>query len=332
MDTLLYYIIYFFCYSISLLPFRALYILSDIIYFPLYYVIRYRRRVVRKNLIESFPDKSLNEIVHIEKKFYSFFCDYFFETLKLLSVSKETLRKRMRFEGIEGPGGVNEAFNQGRSAGAYLGHYCNWEWVSSLPLHVNEGDLCGQIYHKLSSKAADRLFLKLRSRMGAVNIPMKSTLRQLVTYHKNNQRFIIGFISDQSPRWNNIHHWMSFLNHPQTPVFTGTERLAKQLDLVVFYADVSCVKRGHYVCTFRKITDTPKSFPDYDITEIYMRELEKTIRKEPQYWLWTHKRWKWTRERFDRDFEITPDGRVKQKSTIEKDSNENSDHSSSSGE
>lgn len=312
MSTLLYYILYFFCYLISILPFRVLYVLSDIVYFPLYYLIRYRRKVVRGNLTESFPDKPLKEIIAIEKKFYSFFCDYFFETLKLLSISEKSLRKRMQFEGIDE---VHEAFRQGRSAGAYLGHYCNWEWVSSLPLHVDKKYICGQIYHKLRNKAVDHLFLKLRGRSGAVSIPMKDTLRQMVTYRKNNQQYIIGFISDQSPRWNNIHHWMNFLNHPETPVFTGTERLAKQLDLVLFYANMRRVKRGYYVCTFRKLTDTPKSYPDYEITEMYMRELEKIIAKEPQYWLWTHKRWKWTREKFERNFEVTSDGRVKLRST-----------------
>lgn len=308
MDILLYYILYSLCYLLSLIPFKGLYLLSDITYFPLYYLVRYRRKIVRANLTSSFPEKSLKEIVAIEKKFYSFFCDYFFETMKLLSVSRESMQKRMRFEGIED---VAKEFELGRSCGLYLGHYCNWEWISSFPLYLEEEIVCGQIYHKIRNKAVDRLFLKLRGRMGAVSIPMKETLRQVVTFRREGKKFIIGFISDQSPSGANIHHWVSFLNHTETPVLTGTERIAKRLDLAMFYSSVSRPKRGYYICTIKRMTDTPQTFPDFDLTEMYMRDLEETITREPQYWLWTHKRWKWTKEKFYREYETTPDGRVK---------------------
>ncbi|KAA6340220.1 Lipid A biosynthesis lauroyltransferase [termite gut metagenome] len=292
MWSVLYYILYSVCFFISLLPFRVLYFLSDLLYFPLYYCIRYRRKIVRKNLTESFPDKVEKEIIGIEKKFYAFFCDYIFETLKLLSISKASLGKRMKFKNVEE---LDEYVCQGRSCGMYLGHYCNWEWITSLPMHTHEQVVCGQIYHILENKAFERLCLRLRERYGAICIPMGETLRKVIAFRNESKPFIIGFISDQVPLWNSIHYWTNFLNH-DTPVFTGTERIAKQTNLVVYYADITRPKRGYYVCEFRRLTDSPTDFPGYEITEMYMRELEKTIIKAPQYWLWTHNRWKRTRE------------------------------------
>ncbi|NDV64306.1 lysophospholipid acyltransferase family protein [Bacteroides sp. 224] len=309
MTTLLYYIYYTLWFLVSLLPFWLLYRLSDLTYYLLYYLVRYRRKTVRKNLVESFPEKTIGEIIKIEKKFYSFFCDYVFETLKLLSISPNHLRKRMQFEGIDE---INEMFKQGKPCGAYLGHYCNWEWISSLPLHTSKDGICGQIYHKLSNKVSDRLFLKLRGRMGAVSIPMKETLRKILTIRASGKPYIIGFISDQSPKAQNIHHWTPFLNH-STPVLTGTERIMKQVGMVAFYAEVSRVKRGYYICKFQKLVDNPKEYPDYEITDMYMKRLEQSILKAPQYWLWTHKRWKWTPERFHSMYEQGEDGRIRPK-------------------
>ena len=309
MSTFAYYILYFFCYLISLLPFGVLYFLSDLLYYPLYYLIRYRRKIVRKNLELSFPEKTTGEIVRIEKEFYSFFCDYLLETFKLLSISKETISKRMKFEGLEE---LNASFAEGHSCAAYLGHYCNWEWISSLPLSVDKNIVCGQIYHVLRNKATDRLFLKLRGRMGSTSIPMKQTLRRIITLRRENKQFVIGFISDQTPFWTNIHYWTDFL-HRDTPVFTGTEKIARQANLSVYYMDVKRPKRGYYVATFRKMTDNPGELPEFELTERYMRELEKTIIREPQYWLWTHNRWKRTHEEFDELFEVMPDGHVKRR-------------------
>lgn len=287
----------------SLLPFWLLYILSDLLFYPLYYVVRYRRRVVRKNLVSSFPEKSPAEIVKIEKEFYSFFCDYVVETLKLFSISKENMKRRMTFSGIEE---MEKAMGNDRSCILYLGHYCNWEWVSSLPLHFKDGLFCGQIYHPLNSVAFDRLFLKLRSRFQAESIPMKDTLRRVVRVRREGKRMVIGFISDQSPYWEGIGTWVDFLNQ-DTPTFTGAERIAKQLGAVVYYLDITRVKRGYYHGEFKQLAVVPADYPDYKITEMYMRTLEETIKRAPQYWLWTHKRWKKTREVYNKKFNVKPD-------------------------
>ncbi len=292
MKSLLYYLVFAFWYIISLLPLRLLYIFSDLLYFPLYYCIRYRRKVVRQNLLSSFPEKSLDEIIRIEKGFYSHFCDYVMETVKLFSMSKKQMQKRMRFEGIEQ---VKEAFRAGRSCSIYLGHYCNWEWISSLPMHLGNDGIGGQIYHPLENKAFDQLFLYMRGRFGAISIQMDDTFRTILGWKKKGQKNIVGYISDQVPGYNNIHYWTDFLNH-DTPVFTGAERISRIADCVIFYLDVYRPRRGYYEARFLKITDSPKDLPQFYVTEQYFRLLEKTIQRAPQYWLWSHKRWKRTRE------------------------------------
>jgi len=205
----------------------------------------------------------------------------------------------MVFKGTET---VNEIIADGQSCAIYLGNYCNWEWITSLPLYVTKDAQCGQIYHPLENKDFDRLFLRLRERMGAVCIPMAETLRRIVEFKKKGKQVVVGYISDQVPYWNNIHYWTNFLHH-DTPVLTGTERIAKSANHAVFYMDVKCVRRGYYECEFKLITREPKKYKDFELTEIYFRELEKTIQRDPKYWLWSHNRWKRTHEEFNRRYD-----------------------------
>ena len=295
MKHLLYYLFFFFWFVASLLPLRLLYFFSDLLYYPLYYVVRYRRKVVRKNLEESFPEKSLVDLRKIEREFYHYFCDYIVETIKLFSMSEKQMRQRMTFGGVDK---INEIIKH-KDCVLYLGHYCNWEWVSSIPLHLGMTDnfIAGQIYHQIENKAFDKLFLWMRSRFHAVNIEMLMALRHLVRYKQQNKRFIIGFISDQSPNWNFVKMWTEFLNH-KSSFFIGAESIAKATDAAVVYLDVQRVKRGYYHADFVVMTEDPKSFPDYEITVDYARRLEETIRRAPQYWLWSHNRWKRTYEKY----------------------------------
>lgn len=292
MNRVLYYLIFFLGTVVSLLPLRLLYFFSDILYFPLYHCVRYRRKVVRKNLVDSFPEKGLKEIVRIEKKFYSFFCDYMVETVKLFSISKKEMQKRMTFEGVDI---VTSAFDAGRSCSCYLGHYCNWEWVSSLPVHLGRPEICGQVYHPLENKITDRLFLYLRGRFGAKSIEMDDTFRTVIGWKKRGVLNVVGYISDQVPSYESVHYWADFLHH-DTPVFTGSERISKIADATVVYLDISRPKRGYYVCRFVKIADSLNDHPIFYATEQYFRLLEQTILRAPQYWLWSHNRWKRTRE------------------------------------
>lgn len=295
MLTIYYYIIFVFWFLVSLLPLKVLYVFSDILYFPLYYCIRYRRRIVHNNLISSFPDKSEAEIIDIEKKFYSFFCDYIMETVKLFSISGNQIRRRMQFENLDQ---IEEVFQAGRSCSVYLGHYCNWEWISTLPANMNRSRICAQIYHPLESSVFNRLFLYMRGRFGAYSIPMDDSFRTVLDWKKKGVLNIVGYISDQVPGYNNIHYWTDFLNH-DTPVFTGAERISRLADTAIFYADISRPRRGCYVCRFIKMVDNPEQCPKFSITEQYFRLLEGTIQRSPQYWLWSHKRWKRTREVFN---------------------------------
>ena len=298
MKSILYYIVFSFWFLASLLPLRLLYVFSDLLYYPLYYGVRYRRKVVRNNLVSSFPEKDMKEIIQIEKDFYSFFCDYMVETVKLFSMSKKEMQKRMTFEGTEL---VTDAFDAGRSCSCYLGHYCNWEWVSSLPIHLGRPEICGQVYHPLENAAFDKLFLHLRSRFGAKSITMNDTFRTVIGWKKSKILNIVGYISDQVPGYESVHYFADFLHH-DTPVFTGTERISKIADTTVVYLDISRPKRGYYLCRFVKIADSLNNHPIFYATEQYFRLHEQTIQRAPQYWLWSHNRWKRTREEFNQLF------------------------------
>ena len=291
----IYYLLRGLWYVLSLLPLWVHYLLSDLLCFVIYRLFRYRLRVVRQNLADSFPEKDEAELRRVERRFYGWFCDYLVETVKLRTISRKQLRRRMVFKNTHL---INEQVEQGRSCAVYLGHYCNWEWVTSLPLWVSSKGQCGQIYHALENKAFDDIFLQLRQRMGAVCIPMAETLRRLVKYRHEQRPVVIGYISDQVPFWNNIHHWCQFLNH-DTPVLTGTERLIHQTGHAVFYLDLQRVRRGYYEATFKLITLEPSEVPEYGITDRYFQMLEESIRRAPQYWLWSHNRWKRTREEFN---------------------------------
>ncbi len=293
-----YYIAYALWYLLSLLPLWLLYFVSDLLFFPTYYLARYRRKIVRQNLTGSFPEKDLKEIVRIEKRFYHFFCDYIVETIKLFSMSEEQMKRRMVFKGVDHIVSAMEKEDK-NFCFVYLGHYCNWEWIASLPYWCPDDVKCGQIYHPLYNKAFDRLFLRLRNQFGGECIAMKETLRRIIEMKRAKQKCIIGFISDQAPKWNSIHHWCDFL-HRETPVFIGTERIGKQVDALIYYADVKRTRRGYYLCEFKPLTHRPKEVPDYELTDRFTHLLEEMIKERPDFWLWSHKRWKRTKEEWIR--------------------------------
>ena len=290
-----YYIIGGIWWLLSLLPLKILYLFSDMLYVLVHHVIGYRKKIVRKNLTNSFPEKSLDEIKQIEKGFYHFFCDYIVETIKQFSISKEEMKRRMVISGVDEMKDRMEKENK-TFCFIYLGHFCNWEWIASLPYWVPNDILCAQIYHPLYNKAFDKLFLRIRNKFGGECIPMKETLRRIIELRRAKQKTIIGFISDQAPKWNSIHHFVDFLNQ-ETPVFIGTEKIAKQVDALVYYGDVRRVKRGFYTCEFKPMTEKPvKEIPDWELTDAYAHLLEEMISRHPNFWLWSHNRWKRTKE------------------------------------
>ena len=183
----------------------------------------------------------------------------------------------------------------GNSCLMFLGHYCNWEWVPAITRHFLEGEQLGQIYRPLKNKPVNDIFLRIRSRFGSFGISKDNTLREIIHRKQSGEKLLIGFMADQTPSVANIHYWTQFLNQ-ETPVYTGVERIAKKMGFSVVYLDIKKVRRGYYECIVKPITDKPKEEEAFAITEKYFRELEKTILREPSYWLWTHKRWKFTRK------------------------------------
>lgn len=306
-----YYIIRSLWKLMSLLPMGVLHFISDLIYFPLYYVARYRRKVVRKNLVNAFPEKTEEEIEKMEKRFYSAFCDYVMETLKLMSMSPEKIKRHLRFEGTEEVERL--ASQEGRSCVVYMGHTFNWEFVTSLPLHFKDPKIqFGQIYHPLANKAMDRLFLELRNQYGAESISMANTLRRILQLNKEKTPFVIGFIADQVPHWEAIDYWMEFF-HQETPVFTGTEKIARRTGSAVFYMSLRKERRGCYVATFHKLSDDASKTEENELTRQYYQSLEKKITEHPELWLWTHRRWKRTKAKYQEWNEIRVK-RLKEKS------------------
>ncbi len=276
----------------SRFPFRALYVFSDILYFLVYHVVGYRKKVVRENMKNAFPEKSVEALRQLERDFYHHFCDTIFEIVKLLHISDEEMREHMVFTN---PEMMDAVYQDKKNVFLMMGHYGNWEWVTSIALWSTPSIFLAQIYRPLTNKAADRFFLNLRGRFGTTGIAKNDTLRDIIRYRREGKQLVIGFISDQTPSKNNLHYWTTFLNQ-DTPCLTGAEQIAKKIDANVAYLDVRRVKRGYYEATFRLITTDAKQTAPNEITESYMRLMEQSILRDPAAWLWTHKRWKHKRD------------------------------------
>ena len=275
---------------LSFIPLRVMYVLSDAVFYPVYYLVRYRRKVARKNLMESFPEKSEQEIAAIEKRFYRFFVDMLFEMCKLMSFSKKEMAEHMVFTNMEI---LNAVLQQGKSVSLYMSHYGNWEWVSSLALHTpgERGVTMGQIYKKLHNAAVNKLLLCNRERMGGLCVEMNQTLRWIDAQVKTHTATITCYVADQSPRKSQIQHYVPFLHHT-TPAFIGAEKITKRYGFEAWYLDVRRIKRGRYEAAFVRLHERPQSLPNFELTDIYYRHLEQTILRQPELYLWTHKRFK----------------------------------------
>ena len=313
LNNIAFWAIYGTWYGLSLLPLWLHYLFSDLLFVVMAYVLRYRRRVIDKNLRNAYPDKNDKEIKQLRMQFYRHFCDILVETVKYTSISDKNIMRRMTFKGGEQ---VAEILNSGQSVALLLGHYGNWEWVSSLVLwvqpHITNNSIMGQIYHPLENEVINRVVLKTRGRMGSDSVSMKDTLRWILGNKRDGRPTILGYINDQVPTWHNIHHWLTFLNQ-ETPVFTGIERIVHSQNQAAVYLDVRHVGRGRYDCEFQVITRNPSEMGEYELTDTYFALMEQTINRAPQYWLWSHNRWKRTREEFERRFKVV-NGRVVEKS------------------
>lgn len=289
MGAALYYIfVWPFIHLISVLPFWLLYGVSDVLFVLIYYVFGYRKKVVSLNLQNAFPGKSAKERKDIEWKFYRHLCDTIVETLKLLTISPWKLRKRVSFDTH-----MKELFgkfnSEKKSMVAVMGHCGNWEWAGCAFSLEFEQQLYA-IYHPLSNKQFDKLLYNMRARFGNKLIAMKDVLREMIK--NKNEVCVNTFIADQTPAPEGAY-WTTFLNQ-QTPVFFGTEKIARKLNQPVVFVSVVKVKRGHYKVNAKLVSDNPKELQEGEISELHTRILEKDIIAQPYTWLWSHKRWKHT--------------------------------------
>ncbi|WP_232373333.1 lysophospholipid acyltransferase family protein [Pinibacter aurantiacus] len=273
-------------YGLSLLPFRLLYALSDLVYVVLFHLIRYRRKIVLQNLRNAFPEKSTAEINSICKDFYSYLCDLFLETFKTLTISPDAMIRHCKFS-EETKAIFNDINKEGKSAILVLGHLGNWEWAGNTFSLV-----CNQqlyvIYHPLANKHFNDLMYKMRTRFGTKLIAMNDTFRAMVALSKEVN--VTAFIADQTPQPEH-GYWTDFLNQ-DTPVFWGTEKIAKKLNYPVVYIHVKRISRGYYEVEAEILVSDPKSTSSGEISTLHTKRLEKDIIADPTTWLWSHRRWK----------------------------------------
>jgi Kdo2-lipid IVA lauroyltransferase/acyltransferase len=286
MQLLGYLILYPFLWIISSLPLRFLYIISDGLYYLIFYVLKYRKKVVYSNLQKSFPEKSFDEIDQIAKKFFRYFSQLLVEMIKTFNISEQELRRRFKYRN---PELLYELYNKGLYCVVVTAHYGNWEWLSISNAYPPYRTM--SLYKPLSNKYIDRLFYKMRTRFGSELIPMNSLLRATIRYKRDGIPTLSCFIADQSPIRQHIQYWTTFLNQ-DTPIFTGAEKVARQTNQGVLYMKIIPVRKGYYEIEFVKLFENVTNVPENEITEAHVRILEQIIKERPEYWLWTHRRWK----------------------------------------
>ena len=285
MQALIYYISYPLLFLIFNSPFWLLYILSDTLYFFLYHVFGYRKKVVYSNLKASFPEKNDSEIESIAKKSYHHLCDLIVESLKTVGWSEKDARKHTKLNNIEL---LDRLHKEGRSFLIVTGHYGNWEWAGPA-FSLNCNHQLFVIYQPLSNPYFEKLFCMARTKFNTKIVPRKDTLKSIIS----NRNIISApaLIADQAPVPVKHALWMNFLNQP-TAVFNGPEKIAKKMDFPVVYMTVEKIKRGYYEVTPTLLFEHPKETAEHEITIAFNKKLEESILQHPESWLWSHKRWK----------------------------------------
>jgi KDO2-lipid IV(A) lauroyltransferase len=267
------------------LPLSILYLISDILYYLLYYVLRYRLKVVSTNLQNAFPEKSTLERKKIAKKYYRYLADLIVETIKMKSISKKEIEKRMF---LINPELIHSYFNKNQSIIFVTGHYGNWEWgIPRMSLMSNHPSLV--IYKPLSNEEFEETFNKMRTRFGGTMVPMKSTLRKIIEHQDILHASV--FLSDQTPTRNGSDYFINFLNQP-TLAFKGIEKIAQKTNYPIVYCHINRIKRGYYQAKFTTLVEHPKDTVENEITHLHNKFLEEIIKEKPELWLWSHKRWK----------------------------------------
>lgn len=273
-------------WSISKLPFWVLYIVADMMYILIYYIVGYRKKVVFKNLRNSFPNKSEDEIKQIAKQFYKYFPDIIVESIKMFSITPEEVLKRVEILNIDE---IEKHFDAGKSIITVTAHYCNWELaIHRMSFMTDRPKLI--IYKPLNNKTFNETYNGVRTRFGVTMVPMKQILRHIIRL-KNTPHMSV-FVADQTPLYQDSDFFLEFLNQ-DTLVYTGAERIAKMTNNPVVFTHIGRKKkRGYYYCRFTTLVEDPSRYEEFEITRIHNKFTEDIINETPQYWLWTHNRWK----------------------------------------
>jgi KDO2-lipid IV(A) lauroyltransferase len=286
MRFIIYLIVYPILWSISMLPFPLLYLFSDFTYLIIYYIIGYRKKTVRENLALALPHLSAQERLVIEKKFFRHFCDIFMEMIKTMTISKKEMDKRFVFTNLDVYLKLEE---KQKSIALMLAHYASYEWSISINEKIKFESYA--IYKRLNNPYFDKLVRNIRSKFKANLITTKETIPLIIENNQNKKLGLYGFASDQSPTINSAFHWNTFMG-TNVPVHTGAEMLAKRYDMNMIFLKVEKVKRGHYKASFEVLSENTKEISNYEITDHYLKLVEQQILEAPEYYLWTHKRWK----------------------------------------
>jgi Kdo2-lipid IVA lauroyltransferase/acyltransferase len=286
MRAIRYYLFYAINWTFTLLPMRVLYLFSDFIFLLLYYFPGYRKNVVRTNLKNSFPEKSDEEIKSIERKFYHHFSDLLIEVLAMTHLYKKQLMKRFT---ISNTGLLDRLYEEKRDVAAIVAHYGNWEWTNFFPSIIKHKMVT--IYKPLQDKYFDGFINDIRLRYGVVMTPMSNVIRDIINYRKNKTNIVVSFISDQTPAITDIKYWTKFLNQ-DTAVFTGAEKIASKYDMAIVFFNIQKIKRGHYDLRIELLFEHSAGLPEHYITDKHVQHLENIIRENPEFWLWSHRRWK----------------------------------------
>ncbi|MEM9685478.1 MAG: lysophospholipid acyltransferase family protein [Bacteroidota bacterium] len=286
MHLLVFIVAYPLLWLISILPFRMFYLFSDVVFFFVYFLIGYRKKVVRTNLELAFPDAYLKTLRAIEKKFYRHLCDVFLEMIKSMHISEAAIKRRFV---VKNPDVIQKYEAEHRSIILMCGHYASWEWMMSLAYHIKHKGFA--IYMPIMNRYFDALVKKIRMRHKGFLISRYKAKQTLIKHKEEGLLAIYGFASDQSPRPGKAYYWRPFMG-VNVPVFTGAEMLAKRLDYVVVFCEIEKVRRGYYEAVFKVLAEDPKAFSDYQITDKFTVLLEQQIKNKPEHYLWTHRRWK----------------------------------------
>ena len=287
MQKLVYWLIFPLLWLVSLLPWKLFYLFSDFVCLIVYRIVGYRKRVVTDNLRNAFPNKSEKEIKKIRGKFYTHMCDMFLEMIKSITISEKDIKKHYKFVNTDS---LRKLEASGKSMVLLAGHYGSYEWSNSMELIT---PLRGVgVYKQIKNESFDKLVYKIRSRFGSEVIANKKIMRYALAKERENKlKRYYGLVADQAAKINDKTFWVNFLGR-EVPAFVGGEVLAKKLDLNMAYLKVEKVKRGYYEAEVIIISEDIKTVPDFEATEKYFKLLENQIRNQPEYYLWTHKRWK----------------------------------------